>query len=381
VSRFLFVVPPLIGHIIQPTAVAQQLTRRGHEVAWVGSEARLRPWVGPDATVYGTGMRLFRAQPDTGMTAVKSLWEGFIVPFARFTLPSVEKAVAAFGPDVLVSDHQSVAGALVAQRQGLTWASSCVSALDLGRPFRGLPEVEAWMHRQLETLAVEAGLPASQASGLLFSPRLAVIHVSPGLIGEDPYPASFAFVGPAFGARPPVPDFPWDWLDPARRTVLVTVGTLADRQVVGFNSRVIEALRPLGDRVQGIVVGPAEPMRNVPGHVLVLPRVPVLELMPRLDVVICHGGLGTVSEALAHGVPVVVAPLARDQPVTASLVVRSGAGLRVHFHRARPEAFRAAVLALLTDPRYRIAARRVRDAADPRGGAVTAAELLERVHA
>ena len=380
-SRFLFVMPPLVGHIVPAAAVAQALTEHGHEVAWSGSEARLRPWVGPDATVYRTGMRLFRGQPDTGMTAIKSLWEGFIVPFARFMLPAVQEAVEVFRPDVLVADQQVLAGALVAKRHGLPWATVTPSTLDLDRPFRQLPKVEAWIRGHLETLSAEAGLGAGQAGDLMFSPYLAIIFVHRALLGGLPFPGHFAFAGPALGTRPPVPGFPWDRLDPARRQVLITVGTLADAAAPDFYRRAVEALRPLGDSVQGIVVGPPEAMPNVPAQILVQPRVPMLELMPRLDAVVCHAGTNTVGEALAHGIPLVVAPLARDQPITASLVVRAGVGIRVHFHRVRAEALRAAVLAVLSDPASRTAAGGIREAAAAEAAMAAAAARLEKLHA
>jgi UDP:flavonoid glycosyltransferase YjiC (YdhE family) len=36
VSRFLFVVPPLLGHIVPTVALGQGLADRGHQVAWAG---------------------------------------------------------------------------------------------------------------------------------------------------------------------------------------------------------------------------------------------------------------------------------------------------------------------------------------------------------
>jgi zeaxanthin glucosyltransferase len=379
-SRYLFFVPPLTGHILPAAAVAGALADRGHEVAWVGSQARLRPFLRADATVYPTGMRLFRGQPDTGMTAIKSLWEGFIVPFARFTLPAVEQAVAAFGPDVLVSDEQALAGPLVARRHGLPWATLCPATLGLAQPFRRLPKVEAWISELKAGLATEAGLGPGLNGGLEFSPHLVIVFADRALIGDRPYPGHYAFVGPALAARPAV-EFPWDWLDPARSHVLVTVGTMADAAATGFYRRAVEALRPLAHRVQAIVVAPPQTLPGVPEHVLVRPRVPMLELLPRLDAAVCHGGTNTVSEALRYAVPLVVAPLTRDQPVNAAHVVRAGVGIRVHFDRVRPEALRAAVLALLDDPSYRAAAGQIRESSAAAGGAAAAAARLEDLHA
>jgi UDP:flavonoid glycosyltransferase YjiC (YdhE family) len=113
--------------------------------------------------------------------------------------------------------------------------------------------------------------------------------------------------------------------------------------------------------------------------VLTVPQVPVLELMPRLDAVVSHGGLNTVCEALAHGVPVVVAPIKDDQPINAAQLCRAGAGVRVSFDRSGPDRLRAALLAVLDEPRYAAGAARVAGAFVAAGGAGAAAAHLERL--
>jgi UDP:flavonoid glycosyltransferase YjiC (YdhE family) len=55
VSRYLFVVPPLVGHVNPTVGVAAKLAARGHEVAWTGPPALVRPLVGPHATVLPLG--------------------------------------------------------------------------------------------------------------------------------------------------------------------------------------------------------------------------------------------------------------------------------------------------------------------------------------
>ena len=74
------------------------------------------------------------------------------------------------------------------------------------------------------------------------------------------------------------------------------------------------------------------------------------------DVVVCGGGHGMLSKALLAGVPVVVAPGGGDQWELANRVVRQGSGRLV-----RPltgAALAAEVAEVLSDPRYREAARR-----------------------
>ncbi|CAA9265227.1 MAG: Zeaxanthin glucosyl transferase, partial [uncultured Corynebacteriales bacterium] len=94
--------------------------------------------------------------------------------------------------------------------------------------------------------------------------------------------------------------------------------------------------------------------------------------------VVTHAGLNTVTEALAHGVPLVVAPIRHDQPVNAAAVVAAGAGVRVSFARAEAARLAAALAAVLADPGPRAAAGRIRESFRAGGGVSAAADLVER---
>jgi MGT family glycosyltransferase len=337
----------------------------------------LRPMLGPDATVYPTGSRVLREQDEHGFAALKSLWERFIVPFTRFSLPAVDKAVQAFGPDVVLADQHSPAGALVAVRHRLPWATLVCSAMDITRPLRRHPKVDAWTEAQLAKLWAHAGLPADELVDVRFSPHLVLAFTGTALTGPHPFPEHFALVGPILAERPADPDFPWEWLDPRRQHVVVTVGTLAGDLAGDFYARAAAALGPLGHRLQAILVTDPAAVPDPPANVLVRHRVPLLELLPRLDAVVSHGGMNTVCESLANGVPLVVAPIRHDQPVNAAQVVAAGAGVRVPFARVGPRRLRDAVLEVVDEPGYRLAAAAIRDSFAAAGGARAAADKIE----
>lgn len=376
-GRYLFVSLPLTGHVNPLAAVSKELVGRGHDVVWAGSESFLRPVLGPDAVIEPIPLRAHRGQADRGMAAAKSRWDGYIVPHAKVTLPGIERAVAGFRPDVLVVDQHAVAGALAAHRAGLPWASMAPTTMELTRPYRALPKVEAWIHDRMAAMWTAAGLPGEPPHDLRFSPHLLIAFTGSALTGPLDRPENAVLVGPALAPRPADTTFPWDWLDPARRHVLVSVGTLSMDIAKEFYARVTEALRPLGDRLQAVVVAPDGTIPDPPEHLLVRSRVPVLELLPRLDAVVSHGGLNTVCETLAHGVPLVVAPIKGDQPINAAQVAAVGAGRRVRFASVRPGPLREDLLAVLDDPSYRAAAHRVRESFAAAGGAAAAARHLE----
>ncbi|WP_431930171.1 glycosyltransferase [Micromonospora sp. RP3T] len=375
-ARFLFVVLPVFSHLNAPLAIGQALTAAGHEVAWCGPRSDLRPLIGADATLFPTGKRWYRPDGESGMAAVRSLWAGHVLPVNRFIRDAAEQAVTEYRPDVVVVDQYAMAGALAAHRHGVPWATFCVGMLELTPPTAELPEFTDWVADQVRRVWAMTDLPVDETLDLRFSPYLVIGLTTTALTGSAPMPARCVLTGPALGRRPNAPDFDWAAWAPDRRHVLVTVGTMAEHLARDFYRRVTAATAPLADRLQVILTAPADLVPDPPAHVLVAPRVPVLELMPRLDAVVSHGGLGTVSEALAHGVPVVVAPIRHDHPAVARQVTRAGAGREVSFHEATPAELTEAVTAVLDDPAYRAGAARVRDSFAAAGGASAAAAHL-----
>jgi len=65
---------------------------------------------------------------------------------------------------------------------------------------------------------------------------------------------------------------------------------------------------------------------DLPGDPVVVGYAPQLELIRRSALTISHGGLNTVLESLAQGVPMVVLPVAYDQPGVGARVEWSGVG-------------------------------------------------------
>jgi MGT family glycosyltransferase len=123
--------------------------------------------------------------------------------------------------------------------------------------------------------------------------------------------------------------------------------------------RAADALGPLPVRglvTTGLAVDPAA--IRAPANVSVRRWVRHADVLPSCSAVLTHGGHGTVMKALAAGVPLVVAPLGRDQPDNAARVVHAGAGLWVS-KKAGVSALRDAIARTLDEPRYRAAARRM----------------------
>ena len=115
-----------------------------------------------------------------------------------------------------------------------------------------------------------------------------------------------------------------------RPTVLVSLSTTYQSQTDQLGG----ILRAIGQlSVNAIVTASpavsAAVALEVPANVSIVPFVRHSVLLPSVHIVVTHGGLGTVSAALAHGVPLVCQPISRDQPLNAQRVAELGAGLTI----------------------------------------------------
>ena len=387
-SRFLIVVPPLAGHVNPTVAVGRELQRRGHEVAWAGHPELVAPLLPADCRLWPAGGD-FSAEDMAGararwlnlraFAALAALWDEVLIPLGAAMVDGVEAAVDGHRPDVVVADQQALAGAVVARRRGLPWATSASTFAELTRPYASMPKVEAWVAERLEAFQHSFG---AGGGDLRFSEHLALSYTVPELAGPVQVPCSPAFVGPALGERPPAPFFPWKWLDPARQLVVVSLGTHNQEAGARFYRVLAEAAgsvlhgRPV---LQMVLVAPPEMVGPVPEHILVRPSVPQLALLARCSAVVTHGGVNTVNECLVEGVPMVLAPIRDDQPIVAGRVAAVGAGIQVRFGRVQPAEMAVALRSVLKDPAYRAAARRIGASFALAGGALTAADLLEKL--
>eukprot|EP00980_Cylindrotheca_fusiformis_P015506 scaffold4400_cov91-Cylindrotheca_fusiformis.AAC.1 len=124
---------------------------------------------------------------------------------------------------------------------------------------------------------------------------------------------------------------------------------------VGFGSMpynqvavVLEALREL-DR-KAILVGKALELPVEQGewnkeNVVQTPNLPYAWLLPRCEMMLCHGGAGVVHATLRAGIPIVISPMMGDQFCFAELVQAKGLGARagVMLPQATKEDFVAAI--------------------------------------
>ncbi|MDA8359535.1 MAG: glycosyltransferase [Actinomycetota bacterium] len=391
-ARILIVVPPLTGHVNPTIAVADSLAAAGHDVAWVGSTSVLRPILPSGAVVLEAGdgitgdviadMRR-RSTGLRGASALQFLWEDFLWPLATAMVPDVDAAADRFEPDVLLVDQQALAGAIVARRRCIPWATSATTSAELVDPLAGLPKVGKWVSDGLARLAERHGLGAWDGPDLRFSEHLVLVFSVEELSGPlaaPPGAGPVAPVGPSLPApgsadrRCADPALPDGWSTGDVPRLLVSLGTVNEGVGGRFFRVVVEALEDA--EVRALLVAPSEVIGPLPEHLVVRAFVPQLSVLAHTDAVVSHGGQNTVSETLAHGLPMVLAPIRDDQPIIAEQAVRAGVARRVRFGRVRAPELRQAIGSVLEETHYRDAAQKLQQACSAAGGAAAAAARL-----
>jgi MGT family glycosyltransferase len=169
-------------------------------------------------------------------------------------------------------------------------------------------------------------------------------------------PATVRFIGPILPspssnfAPPPW----WSELDGTRPVVHVTQGTLDNADLNRLMLPVIRAMAKDDVLVVATTGGPEPgPLRaTLPANVRLERFIPHDQLLPKVDVMVTNGGYGGVQQALANGVPLVVAGDSEDKPEVAARVRWSGVGIDLRSGRPSVPKLAAAVRRILQEPSF-----------------------------
>jgi UDP:flavonoid glycosyltransferase YjiC (YdhE family) len=377
------------GHAFPAIALARELGRRGHGMM-------VETWERWREAVEGEGLAFTGAQeytvypppgPDTpdGQTAAAA---------AR----ALARLMEEFEPDLVVSDILTLAPTLAAEVAGVPHATLIPHVYPVQQP--GMPMYSlglrpprtalgrlAWRitdpllamglrrgRDELNETRARLGLrPIDRFHGGI-SELLAIVGTFPQLEYPRGWPAHVRVTGPLFFELPgeevtlPEGDGP---------LVLVAPSTSQDPECellrVALEGRADEPVRVLATTNRH---RPERPI-GVPANAVLVDWVLYSQAMPAADVVICHGGHGTVARALAAGTPLLVCPSVGDMGENAARVAWSGAGLSVPRRLLSRRSVRLATRRLLGEERFAARAQEIARWSKSDDGAVAAANLVE----
>ncbi|OMC00965.1 oleandomycin glycosyltransferase [Mycobacterium sp. NS-7484] len=376
------------SHMYPHLAVIHELVRRGHRVSYLVG-AHLADLVRPTgADVIGCTSVLPGAPgaPEAFDETDPAAGMRIFLDEAIHVLPQVHNALDADRPDVVLYDIGGMAGPVAAAYWGVpaaqlspsevAWDGYHEDMAEILVPIFNSPGGRAYREAFDGWLAdSETGLTFDEVTGaprrcLVLIPRIMQRHAD--RVGDR-----YRFVGPCIDPRrtdrggwhPPAGDGP---------LALLAFGTAYTERADVYRN-VIDALDGEGWRLV-LAVGRAE-MGAVPSWVQVQESVPQPAVLQRADCFITHAGMGSCTEGLWFGVPMVAIPQAVDQPANAARLESIGVGRHLYDPLPSVAQIRDAVLGITADQQTRLRLDAISAEIHAHGGPGHAADAVEDVAA
>jgi len=370
-------------------ALGEELVARGHAVA-------LQTWRRWEEPAVAAGMT-FAAAPEYQVFPTR---ERPLKPYEAAVRAATETqpVVRDFAPDIAVADILTPAPALAAELAGVPVATL-------------VPHLHPHLPPGFPPYAIGARLPRTAAGRTLWraTDRLVAIGLEQGRreynecrarLGLGPLPWVHTGLSRSLTLVATLPqlEYPRDWpawlrivgplmweppgerVDPPAGdgpVVLVAPSTAQDPE----HRLLRAALAGLADEPVRVIAtsngrDPSPPVA-APGNAVLVPWLSYAQTMPACDLVVAHGGHGTLMRALACGCPVVLSPAGGDMAENAARVDRARLGVRLPRRLCTPAGVRLAVRRALRRPGIAPSVRRVAAWIAAHDGRARAAAELE----
>jgi UDP:flavonoid glycosyltransferase YjiC (YdhE family) len=333
---------------------------------------------------------------------IEPTWRA-LVEGARYVHPRLLEIFDELDPDVIVEDNVVAFPALPASGRRWVRIVSCNPAelLDPDVPpvFSGYPVADRsdWPAFRTEYRRVHADLwgefdafcREQGAHGLPEGPS------GPSFIHESPFLNLYLYPAEADYRRADPLAPTWhrlessaraaegDWQVPAALAdragalVYLSLGSLGSADV-NLMRRLVEVLEATPYRFV-VSKGPQADLYDLADNMVGAEFVPQRAILPRVDLVITHGGNNTVTECFHDGRPMILLPLFWDQYDNAQRVHETGFGVRLPTYTFEPTAMTAAIERLLSDRPLHTRLAAISDRLRATPGTLRAADRIERL--
>ncbi|WP_345633155.1 glycosyltransferase [Rugosimonospora acidiphila] len=355
--RIIFAATGAYGHLypIVPLAVAARDS--GHEVV-VATDSQFHPVLaeaGLEAVAAGLTVEAAFGTVLAGLTAPPAGEADVAVEAFAQVLP--KRVIADLQPvlrerkfDLMIHEVGNSGAGIVARMAGMPSA-----VMGLGR----VPEGPLWdlMFPALTAVAAEFGVEITDPR-TLDEPYIDICPPSlqlPGFAQEVQHLPTRPIAWNPPGSLPPAVLA----RDRSRPLVYLTLGTAFAQ--AGLLRHMIDALAelPVDALVATSRAVRIADLGELPDNVTVQQWVPQADLLKHVDLVVHHGGSGTLLGALAQGLAQLMLPLGADQFSNAQLLVGAGVARQVLPDQHSPETIAEQIQGLLADAQARATAGRI----------------------
>ena len=404
-AHFALICPPFYSHIRVFEALAEVLTARGHRTTFLlnaGAESLLSSGGPPACTVGGAGdlaaITQRAARPDGPLGILRTVAD--TAALTEALCRDGPAILQRLGVDAVIGDQMEPAAGLIAAHLQLPQISlACAlpvnAAPGIPLPFldwpydpspeglkrnRGGERVAALLLRRqrktIEGWAERFGLSTRSTLEDCVSPLLQISQCPAAFDFPRPIQVGFHAVGPIRRTASGNGALPFA-CDPGRPFVFASLGTLQGHRL-GIFQTIAKACRRLGAQLLVAHCGGLSPSQaaSIDADV-VTDFADQAAVLDRADVCVTHGGMNTVLDALQRKVPLMVIPVAFDQPGIAARVVHHSVGRKRSRRWLTAAKVEEDLRALLGSARYRQAAAALGPGIMASDGAARASDLIE----
>jgi UDP:flavonoid glycosyltransferase YjiC (YdhE family) len=182
------------------------------------------------------------------------------------------------------------------------------------------------------------------------------------------------------GGEIPMPPDAEEFLDAGEPPLIFTPGS-AGSTMHRFFEESIEAARRLGKRAMLVTNFPEQIAARLPARMRTFGYLPFSRALPRAALLVHHGGIGTLAQAVKSGIPQLIVPNGHDQFDNGWRIERLGLGRSIPQTRYRAGLAMRTIRTILDDPRLAGRAQSYAARIDGAAALTRAAELIEALAA
>ena len=366
-----------MGNFNPLVPLAQALQHHGHQIAFA-TPAHFGSVVtaaGFEAIPAGLNMTFREYREHLGQLppGANEVAEVFVKGLAGPMLADLLRIIPSWKPDLLIHDGVEFAAPTAGELLGIPHVAHNLVLFGFS------PELWDFLVRsEYAAFRQTHGLPPDPQYREYF--RYMYIHHVPECI--SPLSPSIAdhshLIRPEFPAEASAALPNWSDYLTDLPTVYVTLGTVFN-QTRGLIETILAALGQ-GEYNVIVTVGIERDPQEFgaqPPSVHIERYLPQAAILPRCDIVVCHGGSGTLLGALAYGKPLLIIPLSGDHFLSAERLAALGVAQVLHVPEVTIESVRTTVHHILATSRYQEQASSIKEAITAMPSPDDVARILE----
>lgn len=318
--RFLIISLPFSGHINPTLGIAKALVQRGHRVSFILS----KQWK-EQVSLTGAKFIPYDNFPD----------EPTQIELRKMSFKAAYKTAMRVGNkyDCLIYEMLFFPGKTIADSLNIpavrlfsTFALNdkiLKDIVDTGGPLIGLLKsnrvANVITKRILGDCKIQEDNLLSEITNNL--PKLNVVFTTKEFqIDSKDFPDSqYKFIGVAFQGRTELSFNAVNNID--RPIIYISLGSMLNN----IKHFYLNCIKAFGNKPYLVIISVGHKidingLGKIPSNIKIYPFVPQLQVLKNASLFITHGGMNSVNEAMYYGVPMVVCPLATDQPTVAKRI-------------------------------------------------------------